>query len=96
MDFSPHEGFEWDSGNISKVQSRLDLATVEFAFQGAPFIALDEKHSVSEKRWVLVNQILDRFVFVIFTTRHKKIRVISARYMRKREIKHYEEWFKKA
>lgn len=96
MDFQKLEGFEWDLGNIAKVQSRLDLSTVEFAFQGRPYTAFDVKHSASEERWMLVNRIHERFVFVVFTMRHQKIRVISARYMNKKEAKRYESWFNEA
>ena len=95
MDFSNSDGFEWDLGNITKVQQRLDLSLVEFAFQGNPYVALDEKHSGAEERWAMVNRIHDRFVYVIFTKREKKLRVISARYMRKKEAKRYEHWFGK-
>lgn len=86
-------GFEWDLGNIAKVQHRLDLATVEFAFQGRPYVAFDDKHSGDEKRWLLVNRIKERCLFIAFTVRGDKVRVISARYMREREIKKYENWF---
>lgn len=96
MDFSLYKGFEWDLGNIAKVQNRLDLATVEFSFQGRPYVAFDEKHSQDEKRWLLANKIHEKFVFVIFTVRDDKLRVISARYMRKKEAKKYENWFNKA
>ncbi|MBI4197025.1 MAG: BrnT family toxin [Deltaproteobacteria bacterium] len=95
MDFTLLKGFEWDVGNIAKIQSRLDLATVEFAFHGGPYVAFDEKHSSHEKRWLLVNKVQERYIFIIFTTRDRKIRVISARYMRKKEAKKYEDWFKK-
>ncbi len=94
MGFSTFKGFEWDVGNISKVQARLDLAAVEFAFQGQPYVGDDEIHSDSEKRWFLVNRIQDRYIFVVFTVREELIRVVSARYMRKREAKRYEEHFK--
>lgn len=94
MDFSALNGFEWDLGNVSKVQKRLDLAVVEFAFQGHPFVGEDIVHSDTEQRWFLVNRIQDRFVFVVFTVRKNRIRVISARFMRRREAKHYEAYFK--
>ena len=96
MDFESFKGFEWDLGNISKVQSRLDLSTVEFCFQGRPYIAPDELHSDSEERWFLVNRLHERFIFVVFTIRDERIRVISARYMRTREVKRYENWFHEA
>lgn len=81
-------------GNIAKVQARLDLVTVEYAFHGRPYVALDERHSGSERRYLLVNQVQDRYVFIVFTMRGGRIRVISARYMRTREAKKYETWFK--
>ena len=83
-------------GNVAKVQSRLDLSVAEFAFQGRPYVAFDTGHSTHEKRWLLVNKIGERFIFVSFTIRSYKIRIISARYMRKREVKRYENWFNKA
>ena len=93
MDLSTTKGFEWDLGNIAKVQRRLDLATVEFAFQGRPYVAFDDKHSESEQRWLLVNRIKERYLFVAFTVRGDRVRVISARYMREKEGKKYESWF---
>lgn len=93
MEASSSKWFEWDLGNIAKIQSRLDLAAVEFAFRGAPCVALGEKHSKHEKRWFLVNKISERFIFVVFTRRNERIRIVSARYMRKREAKKYEGWF---
>lgn len=95
MDLSALKGFEWDIGNIAKVQKRLDLATVEFAFQGDPYVAFDALHSQAEKRWLLVNRISERYVFLIFTVRGDRIRVVSARFMRKREAKRYEKFFQK-
>lgn len=95
MDFSDLEGFDWDMGNIGKIESRLDLATVEFAFQGRPYVAHDGRHSQKgDDRFLLVNRVGDRFVFAAFTLRNLKIRVVSARFMRRREIKRYENWFK--
>lgn len=85
--------FEWDMGNIAKVQSRMDLATAEFAFHGRPYVAVDDQHSQGEKRWQLVNKVGNRFIFIVFTLRKRRIRIISARFMRRREYKAYEKWF---
>ena len=41
-------------------------------------------------------RIHQRFIFLVFTIRGEKIRVISARYMRKKEAVKYENWFNKA
>jgi uncharacterized protein len=84
------DGFEWDAFNVLKVESRMDPMIVESAFKGNPLMGEDQIHGSSEKRWFLINRVFARHVFAIFTIRIKKIRVISARYMHKREVKKYE------
>ena len=92
MEFLNLGGFDWDAGNIQKVSSRVPLEVVEEAFLRFPLIAEDNKHSTKqEKRYLLICLQLTRPVFVIFTIRNNKIRVVSARYMHKREVKKYEE-----
>lgn len=91
MDFSKLKGFEWDEGNLKKVLSRMEASVTEMAFQGEPWVALNRKFSGVEKRWFLINQVMGRHVFVVFTMRKKCIRVVSARYMHQKEVKYYEK-----
>lgn len=95
MDFSHLQGFEWDEGNLRKVLARMEPRVAEMAFQGSPWIGLSRKHSRFEPRWFLVNRVMGHPVFVIFTVRGQKIRVISARYMHQKEVKSYEKRFQK-
>lgn len=92
MDFSKLTGFDWDAGNIHKVSSRIPLEVVEEAFLLNPLVIDDREHSTkNEKRHLLICLEMKRPVFLSFTIRKNSTRVISARYMRKREVKKYEK-----
>lgn len=95
MNFSALDGFEWDEGNLKKVLQRMEAGVAEMAFQGTPLVAKAKKFSSFEKRFYLVNKVTGRYVFLVFTVRREKIRIISARYMHRREAKHYEKIFQK-
>lgn len=91
------DGFDWDKGNIDKCQKHgLTMDEVESLFRIAPLIMVNTKHDMKEDRLqaIGITEKL-RHAFVVFTVRHKGkavlIRPISARYMRKREVKYYEE-----
>jgi len=54
-------------------------------------VNFDKKHSEIETRfYALGHTDLDRKLFIVFTIRNKKIRIISARDMSKKERKIYE------
>ncbi len=95
MDFSHCTGFEWDTGNLHKVQKKIDLTIAELALSSSPYVAFDTFHSMNEKRWFLVNKVFEKYVFLIFTERNNTIRIISARFMHSKEVKKYEAWFTK-
>jgi uncharacterized DUF497 family protein len=64
----------------------------------AAFVAsnADPKHSKREERhWAIGKTEIGRWLFLVFTLRERDgkqyIRPISARYMHRKEIKHYEE-----
>ncbi|MEX2318449.1 MAG: BrnT family toxin [Bauldia sp.] len=72
------------------------MAEIESLFASAPVFATDIGHSPLEERVRAIGQAASgRFVFVVFTVRHKAgkslIRPISARYMHRREIRRYEQ-----
>lgn len=87
--------FKWDKGNLDKnwVRHSVTNKEAEEAFENEPkFIFKDEKHSVTEARymlWGLTNS--SRRLAVIFTLREDKVRVISARDMHKKERESYAE-----
>src|SRR5690242_5061952 len=91
------EGFDWDDSNRSKCMKHgLSVAEVEAVFRGPPLTGPDTKHSHEEERhWVIGRSQAGRWVFAVFTLRDrggkKLIQPISARYMHRKEMRHYEE-----
>ncbi len=87
------EGFQWDTGNFTKVWDRHQVspAECEEIFFNRPFIVHeDEAHSTEEPRiYVLGQTDAGRLMFVAFTIRGKLIRVISARDISRKERKVY-------
>ena len=87
-------GFEWNEGNRDKnwIKHKVTSSECEQIFFNQPLIInLDEKHSTGEIRfYALGHTDLNRKLFIVFTIRNKKIRIISARDMSKKERKIYE------
>ncbi|MEK6682343.1 MAG: BrnT family toxin [Nitrospirota bacterium] len=89
------EGFDWDEWNIEKnwLKHRVTHVECETVFFNAPLIVRkDEPHSVLENRYFALGRTDNRrLLFVVFTIRRNKIRIISARDMSKKEKKAYEQ-----
>ncbi|MGO9016216.1 MAG: BrnT family toxin [Dissulfurispiraceae bacterium] len=92
---SRSEGFDWDEGNINKnwEKHRVSHIECEEIFFNDPIIfKRDEPHSTSEDRYFVLGKTdSDRLLFVVFTLRGAKIRIISARDMNRKEKKAYEQ-----
>ena len=88
-------GFDWDEHNVNKNWDKhnVHFTECEEVFFNKPFlVADDEKHSAGEKSYYSLGKTnARRLLFVVFTIRKNKIRVISARDMNKKERKTYEE-----
>lgn len=88
-------GFDWDDGNFYKNQDKHGVIwwEIEEVFFNEPLLLLeDTKHSLKEERCYCLGQTDDGLrLFVAFTTRDDKIRVISARKMSKKERVIYEK-----
>jgi uncharacterized DUF497 family protein len=89
--FLDWEGFDWDEGNLLKNWEKHGVlaSECEQIFFNNPLIAdLDEKHSMQESRYYALG-ITDskRRLFVAFTVRNKRIRIISARDISRKERK---------
>ncbi len=86
--------FEWDKGNTDKnlIKHKVTNREAEEVFDSEPLILLeDAKHSSKEKRFqVLGKTNEERLLSIIFTIR-KKVRIISARDMNKKERRGYEK-----
>ena len=88
-------GFDWDDGNLYKNEKKhgLKWQLIEEIFFNMPLLLLqDVKHSQDECRcFALGKTDEDQKLFVVFTLREEKIRVISARIMNKKERRYYEK-----
>ena len=95
IDLSKLTGFDWDEGNRDKNWDlhKVSWSEAEEVFFNQPLLLYpDPTHSESEDRfYVLGRTAADRGLFVVFTIRKNKVRVISARDMAKKERRIYDE-----
>ena len=95
------QGFDWDENNSEKCQSHgVNLEEVESVFINQPWVYPNVKHKTDEERYHAVGRTHEgRYTYVVFTFREspdgKLIRPISARFMHKKEIDHYEKQTKR-
>lgn len=87
--------FEWNKGNLDKSRRKHGITPeeAESVFVDENSIVLpDEKHSIIEKRFAIFGKSdLNRYLYVIFTVRRKKVRIISARRMHGKEVEKYDK-----
>lgn len=94
-----YDGFEWNSGNLAKVQKHgVSLFEIEHFFEQEILIIPDFQNSKQEIRFIAIGESTEaRPLFVVFTFREKgaesHIRIISARYMHRqgKELEFYEK-----
>ena len=91
-------GFEWDDGNREKCQKHgVSIEEIEELFESEDiFVGSDGSHSQNEERFNMVGRSQNgRMIFLVFTFRLREtrrlVRIISARYMHRREVEDYEE-----
>jgi uncharacterized DUF497 family protein len=93
LDLQFIDGFDWDEGNRDKnwVRHKVAIGECEEVFFNLPLVIADDlKHSEVEKRYLALGQTNDkRLLFLSFAVRNKKIRIISARDMSRKERKVY-------
>ncbi len=91
-------GFDWDENNIDKnwLKHKVHFTECEEVFFNKPLLILEDiKHSVVESRFYCLGKTMEtRMLFLVFTIRNSKIRIISARDMNKKEKKEYEKYSK--
>ncbi len=86
--------FEWDQGNLNKnrLKHLVEAKECEDIFYHDPLVSQDIFHSHSETRMRALGQTSKgRLLFVAFTVRKNKIRVISARVQNKKEKLTYQK-----
>ncbi|HLY45985.1 MAG TPA: BrnT family toxin [Stellaceae bacterium] len=94
---APVSGFEWDHANRDKCEKHgVSIAAIEEAFRRPIAIFPDPRHSIVEERFKAIG-VTDggRHVLIVLTLRRHDgdtfIRPISARYMHRKEVEHYEK-----
>lgn len=87
--------FIWDKGNIDKnvVKHEVTNEEAEEVFEDSKRkIFKDKLHSSGEERFRVVGKTAEgRLLFIVFTIRRKKVRIISARDINRKEVDLYEE-----
>lgn len=96
LDIKNIVGFDWDDGNLYKNEKKHNLKwqIIEEVFFNEPlFLVEDTEHSKNECRCFALGITDEKnTLFVVFTKRKNKIRVISARLMNKKERIIYENF----
>ena len=86
--------FQWDEGNVAKNFQKHNVTVLEAeeVFANEPLLtAVDARHSSVERRFYGLGRTkTNRKLFVAFTVRNRKIRVISIRDMKQKERSAYE------
>jgi uncharacterized DUF497 family protein len=94
---TPVSGFDWDDGNRDKCERHgVSRAEIEAVFRHPHRLGPDPAHSTAETRFLAIGRGGGRRpVFVAFTLRSSAdgtlIRPISARYMHRKEVEHYDQ-----
>jgi len=95
-------GFDWDKANRDECQKQdVQIATIESLFHGPIAVVPDPEHSDAEERFKAIGRTDEgRGVLIVFTLlrRHGDtfIRPVSARYMHRKEVEHYDQAIAKA
>ena len=83
--------FQWDKGNQNKNVTKHQISNLEaeqIFFDRNKKILKDPLHSDKEKRFIILGTVKEnKKLFIAFTLRGKKIRIISARKLNKKEYK---------
>ena len=95
LDLTTIDGFDWDEGNQRKSEEKHSVSQgeAEQVFFSTPlYIVEDASHSQTEACFHALGKTgAGRLLHVTCTTRGRKIRVISARDMHRKERRIYEE-----
>lgn len=95
IDVNKFIGFEWDKGNVDKSYQKHGITPneAEEVFVDKDILLFENiKHPQQEERFEAIGKITSgKILFVAFTTRKDKIRIISARTANKKERRKYEQ-----
>ena len=83
--------FEWDEekNKLNQQKHRVSFETASYVFDDENYIEMfDFEHSIDEDRYIAIGMVKD-ILFVVFTERKEKIRIISARLATEEERRIY-------
>ena len=87
--------FEWDKANLDKSYQKHSITpkeAEEVFLDEESFVIPDVKHSQKESRYIILGKTFEeKRLFIVFTIREKKIRIISSRQMHKKEAEKYDK-----
>jgi uncharacterized DUF497 family protein len=86
--------FNWDAGNSGKNRKHHveDSECEEVFFDQKKVFLKDKFHSANEDRYILLGKTKQaRLLYIVFTIRNGKVRIISARDINKKEVHLYEK-----
>ena len=86
--------FEWDKGNSEKNTKHKvsNKEAEEVFFDEKKYIFKDKLHSQNEERFRIIGKTKEkRLLFIVFTRREDRIRVISVRDINRKEVSLYEK-----
>lgn len=99
FDFGGIKEFEWDKGNIDKSYEKHGITpkeSEEIFLDENLKVTRDIRHSQREKRFIGLGKTFEKkILFVVFSIRKNKIRIISARKANKKERRKYGQKIKK-
>lgn len=95
IDFNKILGFEWDKWNIDKSYKKHGISpneTEEIFLDEDVKIKKDIKHEQQEERFIAIGKTTeDKILFVVFTIRYDKVRIISGRLANRKEREVYQK-----
>ena len=83
--------FEWDEEKdyANRKKHGISFETAAYVFQDDYYIEMyDFEHSIDEDRYIAIGMV-GELLFVVFTERKERIRLISARLATESERRHY-------
>ncbi len=86
--------FDWDENNEQKILNKHNIGKLEAeqVFLNFNILVPDDDHSSAELRYGLFGQTNnEKILFIAFTLRKQKVRIISARIAKKKEREVYEK-----
>ena len=88
------ESFEWDAGNLAKSEGKhaVSWTEAEQVFFNRPLVVAESSAEHSEQRYFALGKTnAGRQLTIVFTIRGRRLRVISARPMSRRERRVYDD-----